>query len=197
MHCGVEQRALPIFGRAAITLGIGPHSSFWMDWLKMLRLKFGKWVHCGPEKIQRSTLYWLPSCWHRGRSGDNDAVSGVYTLLSAFLLTQRQEWCWICWTRCHDTSLSLKWAVSDVLLRWSTNCCQRESTQTTRNKSTTCPHRRSTVVRAGKICFFFCVHILLVVLADHDNGLADLLCCLCVMLVYCGNCIKRSTNKVS
>ena len=24
----VEQRALPIFGRAAITLGIGPHSSF-------------------------------------------------------------------------------------------------------------------------------------------------------------------------
>jgi len=25
--CGVEQRALPIFGRAAITLGIGPHSS--------------------------------------------------------------------------------------------------------------------------------------------------------------------------
>ena len=26
--CGVEQRAPPIFGRAAITLGIGPHSSF-------------------------------------------------------------------------------------------------------------------------------------------------------------------------
>ena len=26
--CGVEQRATPIFGRAAITLGIGPHSSF-------------------------------------------------------------------------------------------------------------------------------------------------------------------------
>ena len=25
--CGVEQRAPPIFGRAAITLGIGPHSS--------------------------------------------------------------------------------------------------------------------------------------------------------------------------
>jgi len=25
--CGVEQRASPIFGRAAITLGIGPHSS--------------------------------------------------------------------------------------------------------------------------------------------------------------------------
>ena len=26
--CGVEQRAPAIFGRAAITLGIGPHSSF-------------------------------------------------------------------------------------------------------------------------------------------------------------------------
>jgi len=26
--CGVEQRAPPIFGRAAITLGIGAHSSF-------------------------------------------------------------------------------------------------------------------------------------------------------------------------
>jgi len=27
-NCGVEQRAPPIFGRAAITLGIGPHSSY-------------------------------------------------------------------------------------------------------------------------------------------------------------------------
>ena len=26
--CGVEQRAPPVFGRATITLGIGPHSSF-------------------------------------------------------------------------------------------------------------------------------------------------------------------------
>jgi len=26
-NCGLEQRAPPIFGRAAITLGIGPHSS--------------------------------------------------------------------------------------------------------------------------------------------------------------------------
>jgi len=26
--CDVEQRAPPIFGRAAITLGIGPHSSY-------------------------------------------------------------------------------------------------------------------------------------------------------------------------
>jgi len=28
--CGVEQRAPPIFGRAAITLGIGPHSSLYL-----------------------------------------------------------------------------------------------------------------------------------------------------------------------
>jgi len=28
--CGVEQRAPPIFGRAAITLSIGPHSSFFL-----------------------------------------------------------------------------------------------------------------------------------------------------------------------
>ena len=29
--CGVEQRAPPVFGRAAITLGIGPHSSVFID----------------------------------------------------------------------------------------------------------------------------------------------------------------------
>jgi len=28
LNCGVEQRAPPIFGRAAITLSFGPHSSF-------------------------------------------------------------------------------------------------------------------------------------------------------------------------
>jgi len=27
LNCGVEQRAPPMFGRATITLGIGPHSS--------------------------------------------------------------------------------------------------------------------------------------------------------------------------
>jgi len=27
-NCGIEQRAPPVFGRATITLGIGPHSSF-------------------------------------------------------------------------------------------------------------------------------------------------------------------------
>ena len=30
-NCGVEQREPPIFGRAAITLGIGPHSKLHMD----------------------------------------------------------------------------------------------------------------------------------------------------------------------
>jgi len=39
--CGVEQRAPPVFGRAAITLGIGPHSS----------LSFKKFFD---EKIQSS-----------------------------------------------------------------------------------------------------------------------------------------------
>jgi len=29
--CGVEQRAPPIFDRAAITLGIGPHSSYLLN----------------------------------------------------------------------------------------------------------------------------------------------------------------------
>ena len=27
-NCGIEQRVPPVFGRAAITLGIGPHSSY-------------------------------------------------------------------------------------------------------------------------------------------------------------------------
>jgi len=31
--CGVEQRAPPIFARAAIALGIGPHSGFFIGWL--------------------------------------------------------------------------------------------------------------------------------------------------------------------
>ena len=28
--CGIEQRAPPVFGRVTITLGIGPHSSFYL-----------------------------------------------------------------------------------------------------------------------------------------------------------------------
>jgi len=39
-NCGVEQRAPPIFGRAAITLGIGPHSSTEVNFLlQLLKLK--------------------------------------------------------------------------------------------------------------------------------------------------------------
>ena len=37
--CGIEQSAPPIFGRAAITLGIGPHSSF-VKFLKSFYLEF-------------------------------------------------------------------------------------------------------------------------------------------------------------
>ena len=29
LNCGVEQRAPPVFGRAAVTFGIGPHSSYY------------------------------------------------------------------------------------------------------------------------------------------------------------------------
>jgi len=36
--CGVEQRAPPIFGRAAITLGIGPHSRF------IIVFPYSKWA---------------------------------------------------------------------------------------------------------------------------------------------------------
>ena len=37
--CGVEQRSPPIFGRAAITLGIGPHSSLVSNFAMLTDLK--------------------------------------------------------------------------------------------------------------------------------------------------------------
>ena len=52
--CGVEQRAPPIFGRATITLGIGPHfSSFFFphlmsaagDWMSAI-LPHMVWPQC-------------------------------------------------------------------------------------------------------------------------------------------------------
>ena len=43
--CGIEQRAPPIFGRAAVTLGIGPHSSF--HCFLVVQLLFGV-VWCRP-----------------------------------------------------------------------------------------------------------------------------------------------------
>jgi len=46
--CGVEQRAPPIFGRAAITLGIGPHSSLNFKNAKIVRDQkhLAKWAGC-------------------------------------------------------------------------------------------------------------------------------------------------------
>ena len=38
--CGVEQRAPPVFGRATITLGIGPHSSLWFVLLSQANASF-------------------------------------------------------------------------------------------------------------------------------------------------------------
>jgi len=42
-NCGVEQRAPPIFGRAVITLGIGPHSSYHL--------------HCVSKNVPSLTCY--------------------------------------------------------------------------------------------------------------------------------------------
>jgi len=45
-NCSVEQRAPPIFSRAAIPLGIGPHSSFIIFVLR-LTISSGKWsINC-------------------------------------------------------------------------------------------------------------------------------------------------------
>ena len=37
--CGVEQRAPPVFGRANITLGIGPHSSLLYFWTVLYKVR--------------------------------------------------------------------------------------------------------------------------------------------------------------
>jgi len=47
IHPVVEQRAPPVFGRATITLGIGPHSSIDCG-LNMLRLRLANFV-CSPD----------------------------------------------------------------------------------------------------------------------------------------------------
>jgi len=46
--CGVEQRAPPIFGRATITLGIGPHSS-WICVKILMALIF--WIAINPWRV--------------------------------------------------------------------------------------------------------------------------------------------------
>jgi len=45
--CDVEQRAPPIFGRAAITLGIRPHSSYWLLLLLLLLGRIAALARCG------------------------------------------------------------------------------------------------------------------------------------------------------
>jgi len=52
---GVEQRALPIFGRAAIMLGIGPHSSYYY---------YYQWGHAGSKTLLQKILQFLNwGCW--------------------------------------------------------------------------------------------------------------------------------------
>ena len=53
--CDIEQRAPPIFGRAAITLGIGPHSSFNME--PRLKLRVRRALSCWKMK----NLAWDPT----------------------------------------------------------------------------------------------------------------------------------------
>ena len=42
--CGLEQRVPPIFGRATITLGIGPHSSFFFFFFPRLISAAADWM---------------------------------------------------------------------------------------------------------------------------------------------------------
>jgi len=68
--CDIDQRALPIFGRAAMTLDIGPHFSIF---LKVVNLQFS---HVGRvtysfSRRQRSHLKW------DGKSGGDGAVPPV------------------------------------------------------------------------------------------------------------------------
>jgi len=73
--CGVEQRVPPVFGRAAITLGIGPHSSYrymlyycgvtWWDWsLSLGPLLPSVLWHCwlGHLTHKNPSLIWLIMC---------------------------------------------------------------------------------------------------------------------------------------
>jgi len=56
--CGVEHRAPPIFGRATITLGIGPHSSFIKIFIICCRCTLRRllsWQHCTATKVLKTT----------------------------------------------------------------------------------------------------------------------------------------------
>jgi len=50
--CGVEQRAAPMFGRATIRLGIGPHSSY-----VIYHHTHGYWVYIAPFDRANTSSY--------------------------------------------------------------------------------------------------------------------------------------------
>ena len=54
--CGVEQRSPPVFGRATITLGIGPHSSSWWKGQHSLYASFSKSVPNYDN--EQKTVWW-------------------------------------------------------------------------------------------------------------------------------------------
>jgi len=54
--CSVEQMATPIFGRAAITLGIGPHSSsFYNSGRQIIHILFSSLIHGWLSSVQNFT----------------------------------------------------------------------------------------------------------------------------------------------
>ena len=73
--CGVEHRALPIFGRAAITLGIGPHSS-WLYFAPIIAWSTGqrnnilcshKMCTAGDKQVNKIQIieFWRARRFHR------------------------------------------------------------------------------------------------------------------------------------
>ena len=62
--CGVEQRARPIFGRAAIALGIGPHSSMEMYPCRRTCLPTGSTYSSGECPRSSSSTVYID--WRRG-----------------------------------------------------------------------------------------------------------------------------------
>jgi len=64
-NCGVQQRAPPIFGRAAITLGIGPHSSYRTFTMPPARLSSVCSVRA-PYSGGWNFLQFFYAIWYRG-----------------------------------------------------------------------------------------------------------------------------------
>jgi len=59
--CGVEQRAPPIFGRADITLGIGPHFQFVFIFMAMSMVVFHLFVNKIELSVDGNAGRWAPS----------------------------------------------------------------------------------------------------------------------------------------